>query len=130
MRLLPIVLALMVSGPVVAQAAEPEGTWIVEDIRGGGVMDSLRTTLEIAPDGKVSGHGGCNGFGGSAEIDGNAIRFGPLFSTKMACAPAIMDQEQKFHDALADVTAWQIEETGHLVLLDGNGEALIRLIGE
>lgn len=63
-----------------------------------------------------------------AEIGEASITFGPLGSTKVACAPAVMDQEQKFHDALTEVAGWHLKPTGHLVLTDADGEPLVRLI--
>ncbi len=93
-----------------AAAALPlTGAWLAEDISGGGVIDYLQTTLEIAADGKVSGSGGCNRFTGSAAIDGDKITFGNLASTMMACTEAAMDQEHKFHAALADARSYRID---------------------
>ncbi|XKE45965.1 META domain-containing protein [Halomonas organivorans] len=42
--------------------------------------------FEIAPDGRVSGHDGCNRFSGRVELGpDNRIEFGRLASTRMAC---------------------------------------------
>ncbi|ATJ81363.1 META domain-containing protein [Halomonas beimenensis] len=42
--------------------------------------------FEIAPDGRVSGHDGCNRFTGRVELGpDNRIAFGRLASTRMAC---------------------------------------------
>lgn len=110
------------------ESPSPVGEWLAEDILGGGVIDNAQTTLQVAADGSVSGNGGCNRFSGKATIDGDAITFGPLASTRMACAEALMNQEQKFHDALARVAAFRVEpDTGKLVLLDGEGGELVRL---
>ncbi len=106
-------------------AASPQGHWLAEDIGGGGVIDDLQTTLDIAGDGRVSGSGGCNRYGGKAEIDGSSIVIGPVAATKMACIPAPMDQETKFFDALDKARSWRIED-GKLLLLDGSGAILAR----
>ena len=45
-------------------------------------------------EGEVSGHGGCNRFGGRYTFDGSAIKIGPLAVTRMACEPEVMDAEQ------------------------------------
>ena len=128
MRFALSVVAVLIAGSAMADTSSPAGSWLAEDIRGGGVIDNLQTTLEIASDGSVSGTGGCNRYFGKAEIDEASIAFGPLGSTKMACAPAVMDQEQKFFDALTEVAGWHLESTGHLVLLDTDGKPLVRLI--
>ena len=44
------------------------------------------------------------------------------------CAPAIMDQEQKFFDALGTVTSWKLEN-GILHLTGKEGAQAIRLAG-
>lgn len=106
----------------------PAGKWLAEDIRGGGVIDFAQTTLQIEPDGRISGHGGCNRYGGRAQIEGSSISFGPMISTKMACAPALMDQEQKFHAALASAARFRLDpRQGKLFLLDAGGRSILRL---
>ncbi len=108
------------------------GEWLAEDINGRGVIDNLQTTLKIDGNGAVSGKGGCNGYGGSAKINGDRIRFGSLMSTQMACAPAIMDQESKFHAALGEARSWRIDQRRRkLTLLDRRGRpvAVLARIG-
>jgi putative lipoprotein len=109
-------------------SSSPTGNWLAEDINGGGVIDRLQTILEIAEDGTVSGTGGCNRMNGKATIDGDKIKFGPIASTEMACAPAVMDQESKFFAALQKVRTWKIDPTRQkLALLDEDDRAVIVL---
>ncbi|MGE0006511.1 MAG: YbaY family lipoprotein [Parvibaculaceae bacterium] len=115
---------------VAARASDPstpKGKWLAESIRNGGVIDNLQSTIEIAADGKVTGSGGCNGFGGKAAITGDKISFGPLAATRKACPPAIMDQEDKFLAALGDAHRWMVDDRrGKLILFDaGNREILL-----
>lgn len=106
----------------------PYGRWLAEDIDGRGVIDNLQTVLEIAPDGQVSGMGGCNRIGGRANHDDAALSFSELFSTEMACAPAIMDQEGKFLAALGRVASYRVDAgRDKLILLDANGEDIVVL---
>lgn len=115
------------STPPDANAALPlQGRWLAEDIRQGGVIDRLKTVLEIGADGAISGTGGCNRMAGKATITGDAIAFGPLASTNMACTPAAMDQEAKFFAALRDVRTWRIDPLRcKLALLGADGKPLI-----
>lgn len=116
--------------PVAQPAAvtAPVGRWLAEDIRGGGVIDRLQTVIEIAADGTITGSGGCNRIRGKATIAGEAISFGPMMSTKMACSPAVMNQEQKFLTALKDVRSWRIDPVRRkLSLLGANGAAVVVL---
>ena len=115
---------------IAAQApASPtlKGKWLAESLRGGGVIDNLQSTIEIGENGTVAGHGGCNGFNGTATITGDTISFGPLATTRKACPPAIMDQESKLLGALSDARRWLIDEQrDKLILFDaGNREILL-----
>ncbi len=111
-----------------AAPASPTGKWLAEDINGGGVIDRLQTTLDIRDDGIVTGMGGCNRYSGSANVSGSTIKFRPMASTRMACSPAAMNQEAKFHAALEKVGSWRIDEQQRkLFLLDDGGFELMRL---
>lgn len=106
----------------------PAGRWLAEDIGGGGVIDNLQTVLEIAPDGQVSGSGGCNRIGGRATIRGQSISFGRMVATTMACAPASMNQEMKFLETLKAVRRWRIDAArGKLILIGRNGRQVMVL---
>ncbi|TKT80340.1 YbaY family lipoprotein [Aquamicrobium sp. LC103] len=108
----------------------PVGRWLAEDIRGGGVIDNLQTVLEIGEDGAVTGSGGCNRMTGKATVSGADITFGPIASTRMACPPAVMDQEGKFFAALDEVRSWRIDaQRGKLELLGQDGAVLVTLAG-
>ena len=77
-------------------------------------------------DSDVSGSGGCNRFGGRYTFDGSAIKIGPLASTRMACAPDVMDAEQRWFEMLerastADATA------ATLILKDASGTVIATL---
>lgn len=106
--------------------------WLLEDIKGGGVIDRLRLTIRIDAAGKVSGHSGCNRFGGQAEMKSGQdtsgeISFGALFSTRMACMDdARNNQEAAYLAALAEVAGWRTDENGLLHLTDANGADVLR----
>lgn len=101
-------------------------TWLVEDIRGGGVMDRAQTTIGFDERGGVHGSGGCNQFNGAAEVSGGALSFGPLAATRRACAEALMDQESKFFGALDAVKGYRFDGP-FLLLTDAAGDPLMRL---
>lgn len=122
------VLMALLTGLAAAGPAAPTGKWLAEDIDGGGVIDRLQTTLEIRDDGMVTGMGGCNRYAGSAKFDATTIKFLPMASTRMACSPAVMKQESKFHATLEKVRAWRVDQVQRkLVLLDGQGFEMMRL---
>jgi putative lipoprotein len=112
------------------QATPPALTgtsWLAEDIGGAGTVETAKTTMTFDAEGKVYGSGGCNRFFGPVTIKGNAIRFGLMGSTMMACPEPQMDQERKFFDALTGVRSYRMEDPGgKLVLLAEDGAPLVR----
>lgn len=108
-----------------APGIPPDSTWLAEDIGGRGVIDNAQTTLSIAAEGGVSGSGACNRYSGRATIAGDAISFGPLAATRRACPPALMDQEQRFFDALATTHTYAIDGP-FLMLYDQAGQPLVK----
>lgn len=73
---------------------------------------------------RVAGSSGCNRVMGGFELDGDALRFGRLAGTRMAC-PDGMAQERAFLDALAQVAHWQVRGS-HLELFDTQRKLLAR----
>ena len=90
--------------------------WQLEDLLGRGVIDNSMVTLQFMPSGKVSGRGGCNSYTGSVAFTGAAITFTPLAATMMACAPALMDQETRYFDALTRADSVSMDKTGALLI--------------
>ncbi|MCA1369088.1 META domain-containing protein [Bradyrhizobium sp. BRP14] len=123
------VLVELASMQTVAAEKVPEelvGSWLAEDIGGRGVIDDLQTTLEIREDGTYGGMAGCNNFTGTFSLSDATISFGSAAATRKICAPAIMDQEQKFLNALGAELGWKIEG-GKLTLVRSNGTPVMRL---
>jgi putative lipoprotein len=100
------------------------GTWRVEDINNGGVIDNTQTSLAFTDDGRVSGRGGCNTYTGTYTRDGDMVIFGPLAVTRMACVPALGDQEQKFFQVLSSPVTISLDATGALILTNADGQTL------
>jgi heat shock protein HslJ len=81
--------------------------------------------IVLKPDPKqVNGSGGCNRFFGSYQTTGNALSFGGIGSTRMAC-PSGMDAEGAFLSALGRVATWRISGQ-QLELSDSTGAVLAR----
>ena len=57
----------------------------------------------------VSGSTGCNRIAGAFALGEDELRFGPLATTRMACAEEVMRRETQFLDALARVTSYVLE---------------------
>jgi len=120
-------------GPAAAAADESGdpaiiGSWLAEDIGGGGVVDRVETEIEISADGRITGSGGCNRITGSAEFGPDKITFGAIAATRMACPQAVMDQETKFLAALEKTRSWQVDPARRKLTLFGEGnETLVVL---
>ena len=126
---LTILVATAVVQPAAGGGIDLVGTaWLVDDIGGRGVIDRARTTLQFPEPGRVAGHTGCNRFFGPVELNGVAIAFGNLATTRMACPEALMAQEQRFLDAMARARRIAPAEHGHVLLVYGDdGKPALRL---
>lgn len=100
-----------------------EGTaWVLEQIDGQPLVENTLPTLSFGADGQASGHGSCNGFGGSYETENKKLTFGPLMSTLMACLETgVMEQESAYLQALQAAAAYEVKD-GHLLILDAAGQ--------
>jgi len=99
-----------------SDSAKLTGTeWVLEDLGGNGVIDNAQATLSFLENGRVSGRGSCNRFSGTAHITGDTIKIGPLISTRMACAEAVMNQEAEYLKALE--SAERLERNGSSLLI-------------
>lgn len=79
--------------------------------------------LVLASEGQsASGHSGCNRFTGAYEFAEDALTFGPLASTRMACVDT-MELERQFLAALASVNRVEVVEQ-ELRLYNGATPAL------
>lgn len=96
--------------------------WVVEDLAGAGIIDSSRITVAFFDGNRIAGKASCNNYGGQYERTAEGLTFDYLFATKMACAPALMNQEQRFLELLGQVKNASIGPNGELVLttLDGD----------
>jgi heat shock protein HslJ len=83
--------------------------WRLEDLGGAGVLERVEATLEFPEEGRAVGDGSCNRFFGPVRIEGESISFGPLASTRMACAEPIGNQESKYLEALQGAERFALE---------------------
>ena len=78
-------------------------------------------------DGRVSVSNACNRMGGDYSLDADALGFGPMVSTEMACAEPLMAMEREAHTRLAGEHSFTIEagEPPRLRLLNPLGDTLV-----
>lgn len=107
-----------------------EGTnWVLETFIDGEMASSTvaGTTLTASFEGgSITGEAGCNGYGGSYEVDGSSLTTEEIVSTMMLCEEpeGLMDQEANFLDILNNAESYEIEGNS-LTITASDGRGLV-----
>src|SRR5690606_8476097 len=122
---LPVALAIALLGC----AADPlqleqERSYRVEWLGERPLIDRSHLTLTLGTDGRAYGTAGCNHWFASYELSGQQLRFGAVGSTRKLCAPALMEQEQRFLDALSEIRRWDVSPIDQLRLWPAEGKPI------
>lgn len=133
-----LVLLTALLAPSACRRAEPEpepvtelsfrsqasaGVWTVVELFGtpaslGAGARPATLTFEV-DSARAGGFLGCNRYGASYSVDGDSIDFGPIISTKMACAEG-MELERRMSEALEAAVRYEVTADS-LVLLGPTG---------
>ena len=106
--------------------ASLEGTWKLDSYNQIPAAADVDTSIEFK-DGQMSGNVGCNGFGGEYEVDGGAIKFGPVMSTMMFCEGPVGEQEAAML-AVMNESATFVLDGDTLTIASGDGSSVIVLV--
>jgi heat shock protein HslJ len=88
-------------------------------------LEAVSVMLQFDTANGVTGSGGCNSYSSTYTVNGGAIAFADVVSTKMACVDeAAMGQESAFFAALATATEYGLDGD-QLTILYGEGEAMV-----
>lgn len=90
--------------------------WVVQDIAGQPALAGTPATLTFGRDNRLTGDTSCNSYFADYTADQSALSIGNAGVTKRACAPAVMEQEQRFLDVFNAVSRYRIDATGALHL--------------
>lgn len=102
------------------------GEWTASRVGGLDRPTSPAPTLRFNGRDFVGGDG-CNHIGGRlARAGAGRIEFGPVVSTKMACAPEAMRTSTAFHSALKAARAYRIDGAT-MQIADARGEVVLVL---
>ncbi|HEY9236635.1 MULTISPECIES: META domain-containing protein [Phenylobacterium] len=132
---LPILAAIVLSACANTPGAPPSGgndaligaEWRLEDLLGGGIIDNSHVTMTLAEGGSAAGSGGCNRYFGSwARPSAGKLTLSQMGSSRMACAPALMDQEDRFLRALETAADYAFTPDGALVVGTAQGPLRFR----
>jgi heat shock protein HslJ len=110
-------------------AAEPmkleqERSYLLEWIGERPLMDYSHLTLTLASDGRAYGNAGCNHWFAPYQLEGDKLTFGKVGSTRKLCAPALMEQEKRFLQALETVQRWDISPIEQVRFWPAEGKPL------
>lgn len=101
------------------------GEWIVEDLGGKGIIDSSHISIVFMDENRLGGRSSCNRYSGEYQLSGSAFTVGDnMASTRMACAPALMNQEARFLTLLMNVSQATFGDHGELLLSTPEGETI------
>jgi heat shock protein HslJ len=101
--------------------------WILETIFDNGSIRSLIDGTQISlrfEGGKVQGFAGCNGYGGSYDIQRERLSISPLDITEQLCTepPGIVEQETNYIELLTEVETFEWNTNMlNLGIADGKG---------
>lgn len=98
--------------------------WVVEDIAEKGIIDRSRITINFDEKGRAHGLSSCNSYSAVYELTGETLTFKNPLSTLKACATALMNQEHTFLQKLQQVTQYDIDGYGALILTTKSGETI------
>ena len=98
--------------------------WRLERLASGKLQAGTQPTLEFPTEGRASGHGSCNRFNGIVIVAADAIKFSGLATTRMACAEAVMRQEESYLEALRDAVRFEADAQALRVFSAGREEPL------
>jgi heat shock protein HslJ len=112
--------------PLAAASAPAASAQSLAGTRWMGVIDAsidkrFAPWLEFVAEGRVSGYTGCNLLNGAWRFDGGEVRFGPLVTTKRACAGPEEAIERRVLAALNE-RARVTREADRLVFTTPSGE--------
>lgn len=104
-----------------AAQAIPSGVWVLTDLAGAAASESVQSTMSFTENGQVTGSGGCNRYAATFAGEMKAIRISAVAGARRSCAPAVMDQEQRFFRALQ--AAERLTREGKTLSLHAKGYA-------
>ena len=83
-------------------------------------QDAKREAHLVFQEGRLSGSDGCNRVTGTYQLKGDAVTFGPLAGTRMACINEAAEVERAFHEAMKSATRLTVA-SDRLELFDAAG---------
>ncbi|MDX1816222.1 MAG: META domain-containing protein [Marinobacter sp.] len=99
--------------------------WVVETVDGLAVMERSQMTVRFLDGQRVVGAASCNRYAGTYRLTGEGLDVDSIASTRMACVPSLMKQEERFLKLLGQIRAFRIGKHGELNLLTLDGRTIV-----
>lgn len=127
----PLLAALVLAAGACATSAPPSarpvtGAWRIEQARSEPLLDRRQARLDFGTDGRLAGHTSCNTLRAAYALDGDALKIGPIATTRMACAEREREQEDRVLTALELARTARVRPDGLLELRDEDGRGVLR----
>ena len=100
---------------------QPLQSYQVEWIGERPLIDRSMLPLTLGDNNQASGLAGCNNWMAEYQLSGDRLSLDNIATTRKLCAPALMEQEQRFLAALATVQRWEFAEHQQLLLWPEQG---------
>lgn len=125
----PLLLTLLAATLLAGCATKPSALkqdhgYVLEWIGERPLIDNSHLTMTLGNDGRAYGNAGCNHWFAPYQLQRDAISFGPVGSTRKQCAPALMEQEHRFLEAMGNVQRWDVSPIEQLRLWPAQGKPL------
>lgn len=117
MFILSLVVACSQTGKLQMSVEGFRGTdWVLEEIDGSAAVDRVQSTIRFQGNDRIAGWGGCNRYFANVRSGRNFFKVGPIGSTRRICPPVVMEQEERFFNALQKSRSIRME--GHQLVID------------
>mgnify|MGYP000924652453 CR=1 FL=1 len=111
-------------GAVLAPAQLADTRWRIVSIAGTMAVEGTATELAFA-EGRLTGSAGCNRLNAPYRNDSRTLTVGPVASTRMACPPALMAQENGLLTMLGQPLTIRLTPNGRLLLTAPNSDVIV-----
>lgn len=108
------------SGPQLNSAQHYQVEWIGERP----LIDRSMLSFSLIDAQRATGLAGCNRWTASYQLKGKQLSLQNIATTRKMCAPALMEQEQRYLAALAEIQRWEFGEHDQLLLWPAQGQPI------
>lgn len=125
-RLASLVSALLLAAcTTYGGGGPPDGRWQIREVGTTTVPYDVDAHIEFLPEGRLAGRAGCNRYSGSWARQGHDLRFGRIAATRMACAGAAMDIENRLFEMMDKVVRQDRPDERTLIMVTGDGRRIV-----